>query len=144
MTRACDGASVPEIAKLVPALARRLSLVRLMLGTTRTATGADSRRPRVASPAKTARTWPLAGKVTLVDHAPSGAQLVVVICVQAEPAAMYSTPSFAPAGEEPSEKRRTPETAAGRMPRWVDARTVTADTVTANCEARLRSAGSCA
>ena len=43
--------------------ARRLSLVSVMLGTTRTVTGADSSRPRVASPAKTARTWPLAGSV---------------------------------------------------------------------------------
>ena len=48
-------------ANAVPALARRLSLVSVMLGTTLTVIGADSSRGRVASPANTARTWPLAG-----------------------------------------------------------------------------------
>ena len=104
-TRGCDGASVPLTANAVPALARRLSVVSVMLGTTLTVTGADSSRARVPSPAKTARTWPLAGSATLVAQLPSGPQAVVVICVQAEPAVVYSTPSGAPAGEEPSAKR---------------------------------------
>src|SRR3954470_6618274 len=91
----CDGASVPEIANGVPAFARRRSLVSVMLGTTRTAIGADSIRPRAASPAKTARPWPLAGSTTLVVQRPSAPQAVVVTCVQAEPPAVYSTPSVA-------------------------------------------------
>src|SRR4051812_11731463 len=82
----CDGASVPEMAKAVPAWARRLSLVSVMLGTTRTEIGLDSSRPRVPSPAKTARTWPLAGSTALVAQLPSAPQLVVVTCVHAEPA----------------------------------------------------------
>ena len=52
---------MPLSANAVPALARRLSLVSDMLGTTLIVTGADSSRARVASPANTARTWPEAG-----------------------------------------------------------------------------------
>ena len=143
-TRDCDGASVPEIANAVPAWARRLSLVSVMLGTTRTEIGFDSSRPRAASPPKTARTWPLAGSCTLVAQLPSGPQAVVVTWAQAEPAAMYSTPSVAPAGEEPSAKRRTPDTPVGLAPFWLAALTVIAETGCENCAARARSAGSCA
>ena len=41
---------------------------------------------------------------------------------------MYSTPSVAPAGEEPSAKRRTPETLVGLAPFWLAALTVIAET----------------
>src|SRR5262249_29878149 len=104
-TRGWLGAIVPLIANAVPALARRLSLVSVMLGTTLTGTAADSSRARVASPAKTARTWPDAGSWTLVAQLPLSPQVVVVTWVQAEPAVRNSTPSGAPAGEEPSAKR---------------------------------------
>jgi hypothetical protein len=102
-----------------------------MLGTTRTETGADSRRPRAPSPANTARTWPLAGNTTLAAQLPSGPAAVVVTGVQAAPAVVYSIASGAPPGGEPSAKRSRPETAAGRVPRWRAARTVMADTGTA-------------
>ena len=49
----------------------------------------------------------------LVAQAPSGAAAVVATWVQAVPAVVYSTPSGAPAGEEPSAKRSWPETRAG-------------------------------
>ena len=62
--------------------------------------------------------------------------------VQADPPAMYSMPSVAPAGEEPSAKRSTPETAVGRAPFWLAARTVIAETGCENCAARVRRAGS--
>ncbi len=90
-TRGWDGASVPETANAVPACARRLSLVSDMLGTTRSEIGADSTRPRVPSPAKTARTCPLAGSVAVAAQAPSGPHVVVATCVQADPAVVNST-----------------------------------------------------
>jgi len=46
---------------------------------------------------------------------------------------MYSTPSVAPAGEEPSAKRSTPETAVGLAPFWLAALTVIAETGCENC-----------
>ena len=82
----------------------------------------------MASPANTARTWPLAGSWTLVAQLPSRPQTVVVTCVQAEPAVMNSTPSVAPAGEEPSAKRSTPDTLVGFAPCWLEALTVIAET----------------
>src|SRR5690349_20495366 len=105
-----EGVRTPETANGVPYLARRLSVVITRLGTTLTVIGVDSRRGRAPSPANTARTWPLAGRVTAVAHEPSGPALVVVICVHALPAVVYSTPSVAPAGEEPSAKRSWPDT----------------------------------
>ena len=71
----------------------------MSFGTTSTVTGADSSRGRVASPAKTARTWPLPGSVTLgAQRAVGAAGGRAATCVQAAPAAMYSTPSVAPGG----------------------------------------------
>src|SRR3954453_15482651 len=112
-TRCWLGASVPLIENALPALARRLSLVSDMLGAALIVTGPDSSRPRVASPANTARTCPEAGIWTLVAQLPSFPQLVGGIWVHAEPAAVYSTPSVAPAAEEPSAKRRMPDTLVG-------------------------------
>ena len=129
------------MSNAMPAFARRLSLVSVMTGTTLTATGADSSRARVASPANTARTWPEAGSCTLVAHRPSSPHAVVVTCVQAEPAAVYSTPSAAPAGEEPSAKRRTPETLVGLAPFWLAALTVIAETGWLKRAALARSVG---
>src|SRR5690349_2906997 len=101
------------MANAVPALARRLSLVSVRLGTTLTLTGADSTRGRVPSPGKTARTWPLAGRTTLVAHVPSAPALVVLTWVQAEPAVVYSMLSGTPPGAEPSAKWIWPETGVG-------------------------------
>src|SRR6478735_11838139 len=123
-TLACAGVRVPLTANAVPALARRLSVVSVMLGTTLIDTGADSSRGRVPSPPNTARTWPLAGSVMLVAQEPSGPALVVPIWVQALPAVVYSTPSTAPAGEEPSAKRSCPDTLTGCAPFWLAALTV--------------------
>ena len=71
----------------MPAFARRLSVVSVMLGTTRTVTGGglEPRRARRRR-ANTARTWPLAGSTTLAAQVPSGPAAVVVTGVQAAPA----------------------------------------------------------
>src|SRR3954469_18829331 len=95
------GLIAPLTAKAVPAGARRLSVVRFMLGTTLTLIGADSTRGRVWSPAKTARTRPLAGSTTLVAQLPSGPALVVVTWVHVVPV-VYSMLSGTSCGEEPS------------------------------------------
>src|SRR5262249_19721797 len=115
------GERVPEIANGVPTCARRLSSTRLMCGITCTSIGPDSTRGRVASPAKTARILPLDGRTALVVQLPSGPQVVVATCVQAEPAAVYSIDSAAPAGLEPSAKCSTPLRLTGVVPCWLDA-----------------------
>src|SRR4051812_2443737 len=127
----CVGFSTPVTANLAPVFARRLSVVMVRLGTTLTATGADSSRGRVPSPANTARTLPLAGSVTLVAQLPSGPAWVVEIWLKIVPARAYSTLRVAPDGEEPSAKRSWPETATGWAPRWLEALTVIAETGTA-------------
>src|SRR4051812_45560981 len=121
-TRGCVGARTPLTANGVPAFARRLSVSSVMLGTTLTATGRDSSRGRVPSPANTARTWPLDGSVTDVAQLPSAPAIVLVTGVHAEPAVVYSMPSGAPAGVEPSAKKRRPGTPTGGAPRWPGAR----------------------
>src|SRR4051794_25432247 len=109
-------------ARTVTARRRRtrvLDTLSLRLGTTRTVIGADSRRGRVASPGKTARTRPLRCSSTLADHVPSTAHTAPVTRVQAEPADWYSTSSAAPEGEEPSAKCSSPDTREGLTPRTV-------------------------
>src|SRR3954471_12663616 len=120
------GLTAPRTANETPARARRLSVRRVMVGTTLTLTGNDSTCARAWSPAKTARTWPLAGSTTLVAQRPSGPALVVVTGVQAGPVVVNSTVSGTFAGDEPSAKRMKPDTGVGLMPFCEEALTVIA------------------
>src|SRR4051794_9791141 len=134
---------MPVTWNLVPAGARRLSVVSWKLGTTLTLIGADSSRGRVASPAKVARTFPLAGSTPLVVHVPSRPAVVVVTCTKVMvPARAYSTASGAPAGLDPSAKRRTPDTLVGLAPCCEAAVTVIALGGGAERGGRGRGAGS--